>query len=546
MNFIENETAQKLRGGYYTPFELSMFVSKWIMATKPKEVLEPSCGDGIFAEAIERLSAEAGVHLSGFEINREEAKAAKARSRNFSKTSVTIEAADFLEWAIQRIVLDDKRFDGVVGNPPFIRYQYLTKAMQDESQSIFNLLGIKMTKHTNAWVPFVLSTLHLLKPGGRFGMIVPSEILHIIHAHPLRQYIARECKRILIFDPKDLWFDGTLQGAMILLAEKKTDSDEKNEGLAIVETNGLAFAGENPDDYFHSVTFRNGETLQGKWTYALLSSEEFHLYTSLKNESRVKKFKQIADVDVGIVTGANRFFLVDDRTVDKYSLHQYAHPMFGRSEHCPGIIYDEKQHFENSIKGLPTNFIWLNVQSINDLSDPQREYVKHGEEQKLQNRYKCRIRTPWFRVPSVYSTAVGMLKRSHDFPRLIFNKIGAFTTDTAYRIRTNIDPQLLVSSFVNSLTALGAELEGRHYGGGVLELVPSEIEKLLVPISAHEPDLESLNKLIRSSSSEKIMTVQDNKVLEKFLLRSDIELLRLAWLKLKRRRQRHASINEII
>jgi hypothetical protein len=33
---------------------------------------------------------------------------------------------------------------------------------------------------------------------------------------------------------------------------------------------------------------------------------------------------------------------------------------------------------------------------------------------------------------------------------------------------------------VNSLTALTAELEGRHYGGGVLELVPSEIEKLAV------------------------------------------------------------------
>jgi len=32
------------------------------------------------------------------------------------------------------------------------------------------------------------------------------------------------------------------------------------------------------------------------------------------------------------------------------------------------------------------------------------------------------------------------------------------------------------------LTALSAELEGRHYGGGVLELVPSEIERLLVPL----------------------------------------------------------------
>jgi hypothetical protein len=44
-----------------------------------------------------------------------------------------------------------------------------------------------------------------------------------------------------------------------------------------------------------------------------------------------------------------------------------------------------------------------------------------------------------------------------------------------------ITAKSLVGSFHNSLTLLTAELEGRSFGGGVLELVPSEVARLVVP-----------------------------------------------------------------
>jgi hypothetical protein len=142
--------------------------------------------------------------------------------------------------------------------------------------------------------------------------------------------------------------------------------------------------------------------------------------------------------------------------------------MFGRSEHCPGIIYDEEQHLVNAEKGNPTNFLWFK-DVVTKSPKSVREYIEWGEEQSLHTRYKCRIRKPWYSVPSVYSTEIGMLKRAHDVPRLIHNRINAFTTDTAYRISTTkFRPETLIYCFMNSLTALSAELEGRHYGGGVL------------------------------------------------------------------------------
>src|SRR5437588_7750333 len=131
-----------------------------------------------------------------------------------------------------------------------------------------------------------------------------------------------------------------------------------------------------------------------------------------------------------------------------------------------------------------------------------------------------------------------MLKRAHDTPRLIHNQIGAYTTDTAYRVRTEIiDPQKFVYCFLNSLTALSAELEGRYYGGGVLELVPSEIEKLLIPIpQTVRPELRKLNTSVKKSKALTVLEEQNEKVLGAIgVPKADQDQLLAAWLRLKRR-----------
>ena len=96
-------------------------------------------------------------------------------------------------------------------------------------------------------------------------------------------------------------------------------------------------------------------------------------------------------------------------------------------------------------------------------------------------------------------------------------------------------------TFINSLTALSAELEGRHYGGGVLELVPTEIEKLLIPkyTQVTKNALEDLDLKIRESNYENIFALQNNTILKSIGLNSnEISILYSAWLKLKNRRQR--------
>lgn len=540
MNFIEFESAQKLRGGFYTQPAIASFLARWIKASRPKSILEPSCGDGAFLEAIEDARIPSAKRITACELNEEEASKAAARTN----LPVAIQKTDFLRWYLF-FAQNQEGFDAVVGNPPFIRYQYLPAEQQLLAEKIFGQLRLPFTKHTNAWVPFVLASVRLLRPGGRLAMVIPSELFHIPHAQSLRRYLAEQCSKILVLDPEEIWFDDTLQGTVLLMAEKKRNVAETSHGVAIVPVKSRDALAGDPEDYFRNASYTNGDTIEGKWMPVFLSLRERELLSGLKALGAVKRFSEIASVDVGIVTGANKFFLVPDAIVAEFDLERWAHPMFGRSNHVKGLIYSESDHRSNRETGLPANFLWFEEEQIEKLPENVRTYLEIGLAQKLHTRFKCRTRKTWYKVPSVYAAPIAMLKRAHHYPRLVLNRAEAFTTDTAYRIRPlQIKPEALVLGFVNSLTCLSAEMEGRHYGGGVLELVPSEIERLLVPVIKATPaELKAADREFRSGTSDpEFLRMQDRVILGKIgVARADQETLHEAWMKLRDRRHRVPS-----
>lgn len=540
MNFIEFESDQKLRGGFYTNPAIASFLTKWVKVSKPKSLLEPSCGDGVFLEAIEEARITSLKRIIACELDEQEA----TKAVNRTTLPVQVQKTDFLRWYLF-YAQNEEGFDAIVGNPPFIRYQYLQAEQQLLAEKIFGQLDLPFTKHTNAWVPFVLASIRLLRPGGRLAMVIPSEIFHIPHAQSLRRYLAEQCSRILVFDPEEIWFDDTLQGTVLLMAEKKLDRAEKGQGVAIVPVKSRQALAGDPEDYFQNAVYTNGVTIEGKWMPLFLSIRERALLSELRASDDIKKFTDIASVDVGIVTGANNFFLVPDATVEEFALQRWAHPMFGRSNHVKGLVYSERDHEANKETGLPTNFLWFEDDQIENFPSNVRNYLETGLKQSLHTRFKCRTRKTWYRVPSVYSAPVAMLKRAHHYPRLVLNSADAYTTDTAYRIRAlKIKPEALVLGFVNSLTCLTAEMEGRHYGGGVLELVPSEIERLLVPvIKASTAELKAADLSYRCAKNDsEFLRMQDALILGRIgISRADQESLHSAWQKLRDRRHRIPS-----
>ena len=125
MNFIEFESEQKLRGGFYTEPAIASFLIRWIKASNPKSVLEPSCGDGVFLQAIDDEHLKGVNRITAFELNQIEAKKASSRT----DLPVLVQNRDFLRWYLFSCQ-NEEQFDAVVGNPPFIRYQYLPNEQQ--------------------------------------------------------------------------------------------------------------------------------------------------------------------------------------------------------------------------------------------------------------------------------------------------------------------------------------------------------------------------------------------------------------------------------
>ncbi len=55
MQLIKNASQDKLRGGFYTPNLIASFILKWALnGNKEMDILEPSCGDGVFLDEIKK------------------------------------------------------------------------------------------------------------------------------------------------------------------------------------------------------------------------------------------------------------------------------------------------------------------------------------------------------------------------------------------------------------------------------------------------------------------------------------------------------------
>src|SRR5437764_599102 len=103
MNFIENESPTKLRGGYYTPPDIALFLTRWVFESSPRLILEPRCGDGIFLDAISQLNQGNVARVVAVEKDVEEANKARQRASGLRQLKMQIISKDFLKWGLLNV-----------------------------------------------------------------------------------------------------------------------------------------------------------------------------------------------------------------------------------------------------------------------------------------------------------------------------------------------------------------------------------------------------------------------------------------------------------
>lgn len=538
----DNISAQKLRGGYYTPQAIASFLCSWGIDQETKKVLEPSCGDGNFIESAILRFQELGIEgedlkgrIKGVELLEEESLKAKTRAAYLGLNSNTIVNSDFFQFLREN---GSTKFDLVIGNPPFIRYQNFPEEHRKLAIEMMQQLGLSPNKLTNIWVPFLVISASLLNDNGKLGMVIPAELFQVKYAAETRVFLSNFFERITIVTFKKLVFENIQQEVVLLLCEKKV---QDGKGIRVIECENLdelkrvdffAINGSNVKPIDHTTE---------KWTKYFLTQEEINILRRLKHDPRVVTCGDILEVDVGLVTGRNEFFMLKEEQVKEWNLEDYTIPVASKSNQLKGIKFSENDFSGNS---LAQNSIYLFIPPNKDFEELPRvcqEYIKYGEQQGFNLGYKTRIRKRWYITPSLWVPGAFALRQVGDYPKLIINETGASSTDTIHRVRfkEGVDPSQVVISFPNSLTYAFSEITGRSYGGGVMTFEPTEIEEIQIPILAElDLDFKKIDGLIRQREIEKVLDLVDHELLIKHhgFSQTEVDALRGIWKKLSQRR----------
>ena len=499
MKIMEEVTSEKLRGAFYTSPSLVdaclRRIVELIDTRVPLRLLEPSSGDGAFIHGLEPYIQRGEItepDITCIELMESEAAACREALRRHCLNG-SVAHSSFFAWADKNNCI----FDAVVGNPPFVRYQFVPDNDRLLAEWLLRARGKELQGVSNLWIPFVLLSLDLLREGGAFSLVLPSELLSTISGRQVRTELVHHFHslRVDLF-PRDA-FPDILQDVLILSGIRTNRAQSSRP---------VTFSEHGPDairEWRHDVS-ENAES----WTRYLLTTEEREAFSVANALPGMHPLKEVATVGVAIVTGANDFFAVDEETIEKFELQQWARPLLARTADSLGIVFTENDHCEGRQQGKKS---WL-LDFSEIKPDPMQfakpaEYLKLGALQGLPSRYKCRIRSPWYRVPQIQHGSLMLAKRAHQHHRLIYNQPSVVTTDTIYR--GEMKPEFwereseLVSGFHNSVTLLSAEIEGRTYGGGVLELVPSELGRLVVPMAGTAENLAELDSLSRLNGGQK-------------------------------------------
>lgn len=525
----------KLRGGYYTPQIITEFICNWAIDQNTRKVLEPSCGDGNFlAAAVERLK-EINPELSseeaimGIELCPEEACKAK-------KYNTRVVCDDFFEY-YQNYIANKMSFDAIIGNPPFIRYQNVDAKSRNIAFRFMEDVGMHPTKLTNIWLPFLVLSALALTDNGKLGMVIPAELFQVNYAGETREFLSKFFDRLTLVTFQKLVFEEIQQEVVLLLGERTS----QNKGIQVIELNDLEDLKNFRLDNFYDYEVKKLNHSNEKWVEYFLSCAEIELMRKLKSNTNISCTTDLFEINVGLVSGENSFFLLNRNMVEERQLAKATRMVIGKTEQLKGVILSERDFKELVEKGKKVYMFMPKNLPFSQLSKAEQNYIQYGVEQGFDKGYKCRIRKNWYCVPRSWEPDAFILRQVNRFPRIILNHVNAISTDTIHKVRflEGVNPEFVAAAFVNSFTLALSEITGRSYGGGVLTFEPSEIRKLMIPMrNAEKLDVNRIDQLIREDRVDEVLDYTDQVLLADGLglSQDEITMLRNIWFKLSERR----------
>jgi adenine-specific DNA methylase len=514
----------KTLGAYYTDAQIADFLVNWAIRSRGDTILDPSFGGGVFLRSackrLRKLHGNPSQSVSGVEIDPLVHQCISQKLvEEFGVKSENLKLSDF--FALK--ATEFKPVSAVIGNPPFIRYQRFSGDSRSSALQRVTEAGVKISELASSWVPFLIHSTHLLKVGGRLAMVVPAEIGHARYAQPLLEYLGRTFKNVTLLTFRKRLFPDLSEDTMLLLAEGKENC------VAQFRWKDFEHAGELKDLPLADGRLPGARTLNAgnltsgsqRLTEQFLPKRARELYAALKQSEAVSCLGNIADVGIGYVTGANGFFHLNDATIREYDIPaRFLTRSVRRGRDLSGLRYTEADWSRADASYL------LNIGSDESLPVGLKRYLESGVQAGVTKGYKCRTRSPWFKVPHVYLPDAFLSYMSGYTPRLVSNEANVVAPNSLHIVRlhrhTTMTRDSLTALWQTSLTKVSVEIEGHPLGGGMLKLEPTEAERVLVAhAAAGQLQLDDLalelDAMVRSGRERDAQLKADEEILMKQL-----------------------------
>jgi hypothetical protein len=493
---------RKARGAFFTPPELAAFIAGWAIRSPDDRVYEPSCGEAAFliaaAKRLRNLGAPRCVprRLFGIDIHEESVEAAtQALADESAEPQLT--CGDFF-----RVDPPEERFEAVIGNPPYVRYQSFAGEARLCALQAALRQGVRLSGLASSWAAFTVHAASFLKPEGRLGLVLPAELLSVNYASQIRRFLMRRFGSVRLILFEDLVFPGVLEEVVLLLAEGSggTDRFEVFQAKKMADLAGVTagnWAEYSPREH-------------EKWTTALLPFDTLTLFRKLTGGGGFEVLLDWGETYLGAVTGNNEYFSLSKERARALKLRrdELLRIVPPGSRHLDGLEFSAADWRNLSPDG-PSSYLFA---PRGRPPAAARRYIEEGERSGVHLAYKCRVRTPWWRVPLVARPDFVFTYMNHEQPRLIRNGARAHILNSVYGVRLHgarrkLGQDLLHVAWLNSVTLLGAEIAGRSYGGGILKHEPREADLLPVPsleaLSEAAPELRMLRERISADISRR-------------------------------------------
>jgi adenine-specific DNA-methyltransferase len=526
IKFMEQHDIKRKRqlGAFYTPLNVSEVLCEWGIKSSEENILEPCFGGCTFLDAsIARLkilgSTRPEETIYGCDIDPLAFEYLKA-SLGVKEPSSHFSRADFLTLDVN--AFPTQGIDAVIGNPPYIRHSDFDSDQKKTIAEWAARYQIKLTGRTSLWTHFVLHSMNFLKVGGRMAWVLPGSFMSAQYAKQIRERLASKFERVLAVTLTERIFltEGTEETTVILLADGYEGALSRT-GIQVACCDSILELKDSIDEWDKNTA--NLETLDSFNGSVMVPKNVRSLFHALSKSQCVRTLGELAQVQIGIVTGDSKFFIRSRADWESQGItKKHLKYILPRARWVDGIVlrdYDCDQQIENGAPCL------LLDTSVKEISLSVSEYLESYPPKKRDSNATFSKRPIWHfpgdaKIPDAF-----LVFMTHLGPRIVLNVVGANSTNSVYRVYFKENKKqdflkLIAISMHSTFTQLSAEMVGRGRGSGALKLEPSEALKLhlLLPmeIPSKRIDLvfEEIHALLKIGLTDEVRKVTDKFILE--------------------------------